>query len=455
MSLLSPLFRWEAIEELFSDRARVQGMLDFEAALSRAEARAGVIPARAADVIAARCVVGQIDLEELARAAALAGNLAIPLVRQLAARVAEEDREAAGFVHWGATSQDAIDTGLVLQLRSALERIEAELDRLAQALATLAEAHRATPIAGRTWMQHAVPTTFGFEVAGGLEAILRHRDRIARLRDRALVLQLGGAVGTLAVLGDRGPEVAAELGAELKLPVPDLAWHAHRDRLAEVATTLGLCAGTLGKMARDVALHAQTEVGEVREPGGEGRGGSSTMPHKRNPVSSAVVLAAATRIPGLVASILGAMVQEEERGLGGWHAEWESLPELVGLLGGALHHVTETMAGLEVDAARMSANLEATRGLVFAEAAEMALAARTDRARARALVQAACRRARAEGRHLREVLASDPDVTPHLPPAELALVFDPRRGQGVADRLIDRVLASRSPGRAKARREVG
>jgi 3-carboxy-cis,cis-muconate cycloisomerase len=449
MSLLSPLFRWEAIEELFSDRARVQAMLDFEAALARAEGRLGVIPPHAAERIAARCVAEQMDLEALARAAALAGNLAIPLVGQLAARVAEEDREAAGFVHWGATSQDVIDTGLVLQLRAALERIAAELDRLAKALATLAEGHRTTPVAGRTWMQHAVPTTFGFEVAGGLEAILRHRERLARVRDRALVLQFGGAVGTLASLGDKGAEVAAELGAELELPVPDLAWHAHRDRLAEVATTLALCAGTLGKMARDVALHAQTEVAEVREPGGEGRGGSSSMPHKRNPVSSAVVLAAATRIPGLVASILGAMIQEEERGLGGWHAEWETLPELVGLLGGALHHLTETMTGLEVDAARMGANLEATRGLVFAEAAEMALAGRTDRARARALVQAACRRAREEGRHLREVLAADPGVTPHLPPAELALLFDPRRGQGVAGRLIDRVLASHSSGRAR------
>jgi 3-carboxy-cis,cis-muconate cycloisomerase len=265
---------------------------------------------------------------------------------------------------------------------------------LAGALASLAEAHRTTLIAGRTWMQHAVPTTFGLKVAGWLDAVDRHRDRIARLRGRALVVQFGGAAGTLAALGDEGMEVAAALAEELKLPLPDLPWHAHRDRLAEVATTLGLLAGTLGKLARDVALHTQTEVAEVFEPAGEGRGGSSSMAHKRNPISSAVVLAAAARVPGLVATMLGAMVQEDERGLGGWQAEWETLPELVG---GALHHVTDTMAGLRVDVARMAANLDATRGLVLAEAAEVALAPRTGRAAARRTVEAACRRAQRKG----------------------------------------------------------
>jgi 3-carboxy-cis,cis-muconate cycloisomerase len=442
MSLLGPLFRWDEVEETFSDPARVQGMLDFEAALARAEARVGVIPASAAAAIAACCSADRFDVAALARDAALAGNLAIPLVKQLTTQVRQQDADAARFVHWGATSQDTIDTGLVLQLRAALGRIEAELDRLAQALASLADQHRGTPIAGRTWMQHAVPTSFGLKAAGWLDAVLRDQARCGELDARALVLQLGGAVGTLAALGDRGADVAAALAEELKLPLPDLAWHAHRDRVAEVATTLGLCAGTLGKIARDIALHTQTEVAELHEPAAEGRGGSSTMPHKQNPVASAVVLAAATRVPGLVATMLSAMVQEDERGLGGWHAEWETLPELVGLTGGALHHLTEVMTGLRVDTARMAANLEATRGLVFAEAVQMALAEKTGRAAAQRLLEAACRRAQAEGRHLRELLETDPTVSRHVSPEELERLFDPRRYRGVTDLLIDRVLAA-------------
>jgi 3-carboxy-cis,cis-muconate cycloisomerase/3-oxoadipate enol-lactonase len=452
MGLLEPLFRWEAIETLFSDRARVQGMLDFEAALARAEARTGLIPVSAAAAIGEQCRAEHYDLEGLARAAAAAGNPAIPLIRRLSARVEEKDREAARFVHWGATSQDVMDTGLVLALRSALDRIEGDLDRLGSALASLAEAHRATLIAGRTWMQHAVPTTFGLKVAGWLDANLRHRRRLDELRARSLVLQYGGAVGHLAALGDKGLEVEAALAEELRLGRPDLSWHAHRDRLAEVGTTLGLLAGSLGKIARDLALHAQTEVAEVFEPGGEGLGGSSTMPHKRNPVASAVTLAAAARLPGLVAAMLGAMAQEDERGLGGWHAEWETLPELVGLVGGALHHVTDAIAGLRVDTARMEANLHLTRGLVFAEAVQMALAERIGRPAAQELVEAACRRAQGEGRHLQEVLSADPAVGRHLSPDVLAHLFDPRRALGAADRLIDRVLASHASKREGAGR---
>ena len=335
----------------------------------------------------------------------------------------------------------------MLQLRPALEHVLAVLSRLAAALARLAESHRATPIVARTWMQHAVPTSFGLKAAGWLDAILRHRGRLVEVRTRALVLQLGGAGGNLAALGDRGLDVAKALSEELELPLPDLPWHAHRDRPAEVATALGLLAGTLGKIARDVALHAQTEIAELGEPLAEGRGGSSSMPHKQNPVSSAVTLAAATRVPGLVAAMLAAMVQEDERGLGGWHVEWETLPEIVTLVGGALEHMMRVMEGLRVDAARMSANLEASRGLVFAEAAETALAARVGRAEARRLVEAACRRVQAQGFHLREALAADPEIARQLPPVELAGLFDARRQLGVADRLIDRALAS---ARAKA-----
>lgn len=417
-------------------------MLDVEAALARAEAVAGLIPPAAAKAIAASCRAELLDGELLAGAAAPAGNLAIPLVAQLTALVARDDADASRYVHWGATSQDVVDTGLMLQLRGAVDVIQDELARLADVLAGLAREHRRTPVAARTWMQHALPTAFGLRVAGWLDAVGRHRDRLAEAARRCLVLQFGGAAGTLAALEDKGLEVAEWLARELKLGLPDLPWHTHRDRMAELATVLGLCAGTLGKIARDISLAAQSEVAELNEPAGQGRGGSSTLPHKRNPVTAAVVLAAATRIPGLVATLLTAMGQEQERGLGGWHAEWEALPEIVGLVGGALHHLTETMAGLEVDTARMRENLDATRGLIYAEAVQMALAGPLGRAAAHERVAADCRRAAAEGRHLRDVLASDPVVAGHLSGEALDRLFDPQGYLGVADRLIDCVLAA-------------
>jgi 3-carboxy-cis,cis-muconate cycloisomerase len=450
MSLLGPLFRWEAIENLFTDRARLQGMLDFEAALARAEARTGVIPPGAAQAIAGKCRAELFDFASLARSTALAGNPAIPLVKELTALVGKEDEQAKRYVHWGATSQDAIDTGFVLQLREALKRIAAELDRFSGILAQLAVKHRDTVVAGRTWMQQALPTTFGLKAAGWLDAIDRHRSRLEETHRRALVLQFGGAVGTLAALGNKGVEVADALGAELRLTVPNLPWHGHRDRVAEVATTLGLCTGTLGKIARDISLLTQTEVGEVFEPAAEGRGGSSTLPHKRNPVTAAVVLAAATRVPGLVSSMLSAVVQEQERGLGGWHAEWEVMPQLIGLAGGALHHLTETMAGLEVDANRMEENLNATNGLIFAEAVQMALANAIGRLAAHELVEATCKRAQEKGRKLRDVLAEDAEVMRHLTAQDLERLFDARQYLGVSDRLIERVLKAHSSRRPNA-----
>jgi 3-carboxy-cis,cis-muconate cycloisomerase len=442
MRLFDPLFRWPPLEAALSDQARLQSMLDFEAALARAEARAGVIPEAAARTIAAHCSADRLDGEALARRAAAAGNLAIPLVEQLTALVARDDAAAAGCVHWGATSQDAIDTGLVLQLRQALARLEPELERLAGGLAALAEKHRRTPVAGRTWLQAAVPTTFGLKAAGWLDAVNRHRARLEAARSRALVLQFGGAVGNLAALGDKGWPVAEALAEELALPLPDLPWHAHRDRLAELAAAFGLCIGTLGKIARDLSLGMQAEVGELSEPAAPGRGGSSTMPQKRNPLGSAVALAAATRAPGLVATLLSAMVQEGERGLGGWQAEWETLTELTGLLGGALHHLTDAVVGLEIDAARMRENLDAQGGLIFAEGVQTALAARLGREKARRLVRGACDRARAESRPLRDVLAGEAEVGAHLSPAEQAKLFDPESYRGSAERMIDSVLAA-------------
>jgi 3-carboxy-cis,cis-muconate cycloisomerase len=450
MSLLDPLFRWEIVDALFDDRARLQGMLDFEAALARAEARTGVIPAAAAQAIASNCRADLFDHAEIARAAALAGNPAIPLVKHLTALVGKHNADAMRFVHWGATSQDAMDTGCILQLRAALGPLDAELARLADALATLARKHRSTPVAARTWLQQALPTTFGLKAAGWLDAVNRHRDRLPELRSRALVLQFGGAVGTLAALGNNGPAVAQALGEELKLPLPDVPWHGHRDRLAEVAAAFGLLTGTLGKIARDIALLMQTEVAEAFEPAGKGRGGSSTLPHKRNPVASAIALAAATRLPGLVATMLAAMVQEQERGLGGWQAEWETLPELIRLAVGALHHLADAVAGLEIDPAKMAENLELTRGLIFSEAVQMALGSTLGRLAAHDLVEAATARARTEQRHLRDVLAEDPTISKHLSSADLERLFDPVQYLGSAQALIDRVLQAHTSRRLPA-----
>jgi 3-carboxy-cis,cis-muconate cycloisomerase len=441
MNLLDPLFRSQAVEKVFSNRATLQAMLDFEAALARAEARAGFIPATAAPAIEAKCRAELYDMTVLARAAADAGNLAIPLVKQLTLLVAKKEKDAARYVHWGATSQDAIDTGRVLQLRQALALISSELDLFAVVLGELVHKNRTTLVVARTWMQQALPTTFGFKVAGWLDAIDRHRARLAETQERCLVLQFGGAVGTMAALGARGLDVAANLAKELQLPLPEIPWHSHRDRMAEIATTLGLFCGTLGKIARDISLHTQTEVGEVFEPSADGRGGSSTMPHKRNPVTSAVVLSAAARVPALVSTMLTAMVQEQERGLGGWHAEWETLPDIVRLTAGALHHLTTTLSELEVDPERMRQNLDITHGLIFAEAVTMALSEKMPRSDAHELVQQACKRAQTTRRDLRSLLAQDAIIKTTLSEAELDRLFTPANYLGVADQFVDRVLA--------------
>jgi 3-carboxy-cis,cis-muconate cycloisomerase len=441
--LLDPLFTTDRMRAVFSDRGRLQGMLDFEAALARAEARAGVVPAPAVAQIAAQCRADAFDLGELARGSALAGNTAIPMVKALTALVAKHDEAAARFVHWGATSQDAMDTGLVLQLREALGLIDADLARLSAVLAGLADEHRRTVLAGRTWLQQATPVTFGLKAAGALSAIERHRARLRELRPRVLVLQFGGASGTLAALGADGLKVAAALAEELKLGLPDVPWHAQRDRLAEAATALGLLVGTLGKIARDVSLLMQTEVGEAFEPAAAGKGGSSTMPHKRNPVGCAAVLAAAIRVPGLVSVMLTAMVQGHERGLGDWHAEWETLPEICCLAAGALAQLVQVLDGLELDPARMAENLEATRGLVLAEAVTMALGAKIGRLPAHHLIEDACRRAAKAERHLREVLGEDAEVRKHLSADDLQRLLDPANYVGLAEALVDRALAAR------------
>ena len=445
-TLTGPMSASADMLPVFSDQAAVQRMLDFEAALARAEAAHGVIPAEAVAPIAACCHASRLDLPALAQAAAAAGNLAIPLVRQLTAAVLNHDAEAGKYVHWGATSQDAIDTGLVLQLRDAFALLDADLAALADALAGLARAHRDTTMVGRTWMQHALPTSLGLKMAGCLDAVLRHQQRLHEVRQRALTLQFGGAAGTLASLGDKGLMVAAALAQDLGLALPDLPWHTQRDRIAEVATVLGLLTGTLGKLARDISLLMQTDVAEVAEPTAAGRGGSSTMPHKRNPVGCAMALCAATRVPALVSTMLSGMVQEHERALGGWQAEWDTLPDIVLLTSGALRQMRDVAAGLEVDAARMRANLDLTHGLIMGEAVMLALGATIGRMAAHKLVEQASRQAAASGHHLRDVLGTDAAVARQLSPEILDHLFDPANYRGEAGAFVDRVLASYARG---------
>jgi 3-carboxy-cis,cis-muconate cycloisomerase len=440
--LLDALFTTDDMREIFSDHRRLQSMLNFEAALARALERAGIAPKEAVAVIESQCDANLFSIEKLAREAALAGNVAIPMVNHLTSLVAKSDDKAAAFVHFGATSQDAIDTGLVLQLREALELIGDGLSKISSALVRLVEAHDSTLIVGRTWLQHAPPVTLGLKAAGWLSAIERHHARLNQTQKDVLVIQFGGAVGTLAALGERGPSVATALADDLKLGLPDLPWHAHRDRVAEVATTLGLLVGSLGKIARDISLMAQTEVGELAEPAAPGRGGSSTMPHKQNPVGCAVILSAAIRVPPLVSTMLTSMVQEHERGLGGWHAEWETLPEICLLAGGAVAQAAQILAGLEIHEKHMSENIGATHGLIFAEAVAMVLRKHMGRSEAHELLEHASRRAVSENRSLREVLLDDTKVREHLSAEDIARLMDAKNYTGSAREMIKKALSS-------------
>ncbi|MDI9071493.1 3-carboxy-cis,cis-muconate cycloisomerase [Xanthomonas oryzae] len=440
-SLLGSLFGEPACDALFDDAARVQAMLQFESALARAQAQCGVIPTEAAQAIAAACDVRHHDLAALAQATALAGNPPIPLVKALTAQVAAHDSAAARWVHWGATSQDVLDTGTVLQLRAALDLLLPRLHALCAGLATLAERERDTGLPGRTLLQQAVPVTFGLKVAAWLDALQRAHQRLQAMQHDALVLHFGGAAGTLASLQERGLEVAQALASTLELPLPALPWHTARDRIVEVGCAFGLLAGTLGKIGGDVVLLMQSEVGEAFEPAAAGKGGLSAMPHKRNPVSSVAAVAAATRVPGLVATLFSAMAQPHERAAGQWHAEWDTLPQIVCLTAGSLAQMQQCLSGLELDRARMRIHLDSHGRLLYAEAAVFALAPQLGKPQAHALVQQAALRAQAQQRHLREVLGEDAQVSAVLTHAQLQAVFDSDSWRGMSSVWIDRVLA--------------
>ena len=440
--LLAPMLSSAAMRAVCDDVAYLQHMLDFEGALAQAEAMVGVIPWSAVAPIATACKAEAFDFTELARAATRSGNLAIPLVKALTAAVTKVDAEAARYVHWGATSQDVIDSATMLTLRAGIDALLADIDRAIAGFAGLARKHRNTAIVARTWLQHALPMPFGLKLAEYAAALHRSKLRLARLREETLALQFGGAAGTLAALGDTGQSVSEALAFALKLPLPDAPWHTHRDRFAEAASVLAIIAGTCGKIARDVQLMMQTDVAEAFEPSGEDRGGSSTMPHKRNPVAAATALAAAIMAPNLAATMFAAQIQDHERSAGPWHAEWPTLPMLLLITSGALAAIVDIAEGLEVDAARMRANLDATHGLIMAESVTFALADKIGRSEAHHLVEAASKQAVAEKRDLRDVLASDPKVTRQLDAKKLADLFEPMAYQGVSQTMIDRLLAS-------------
>ena len=442
--LIESLATTPALAALFSDESVLRAMLEFEVALARAEALHEVIPKKAADAIAAGAHPANFDIPALADATFRAGTPAIPLVKMLTEQVRKADAEAARFVHWGATSQDVADTAMSLLLKRAKPILSGDLKRLETALADLSERHKNSIMMGRTLLQAAPPVTFGLKAAGWLAPVRRGRKRLQNAFRNAAVLQLGGASGSLASLGDKGIPVAQTLNAELGFEdPPPVPWHTQRDRLATLVCACGVLTGSLGKMARDISLLMQGEVGEAAEPAGEDRGGSSTMPNKRNPTACSLTLAAAHRLPGLVASFLSAMVQEHERGVGGWHAEWPIIAAAVQSTGVAIASMAEVAEGLSVDTEKMRLNLENTNGAIFAERAMLLLGAKFGRDVAHDLLQTAVKKSAAERRSLSSVLAEIPEVIAHLGPAGLKQLETPEQYLGSAE-VFRKTLASDS-----------
>lgn len=447
--LIESLATTERLAEVFSDRVLLQAMLDFEVALARGQVKLKIIPRSAALAIAKVADAHSYDLASIAQETLRAGTPGIPLVAALRKKVQQQNPAAANFVHWGATSQDVSDTALILLLKKAAPILDADLDRLQKALQILSKKHETTVMLGRTLMQPAPPVTFGLKAAGWLGSFRRGRARLETAFSQALVLQLGGASGTLAALGNRGIEVGELVAKNLKLEYPDAPWHTHRDRLAAVLCACGILTGSLGKMARDISLLMQSEVAEVAEPGGSGRGGSSTMPQKRNPIASTIALAAANRVPGLVASFLFQMVQEHERGVGGWQAEWPSVAAIIQSTGVALASMAEAAEGLVVDSKRMIQNLNATRGSIFAEKAAMILSRKLGRKAAHKILEQATDSKLLRGRRLQQVLSEIPQVVARLDHNAISRLENANDYLGMAAEFTSRISR---PAGARARR---
>ncbi len=434
------IFTTPAMRQVWSDENRVQKYLDFEAALARAQGRLGIIPKNAAAEIVRHCDAGKIDMARLKEATERIGYPVLPVVQQLVKLCKDGLGE---WSHWGATTQDITDTATILQIREALAIVEDDLNAIADALAKLARKYRDTPMAGRSNLQQAVPITFGYKMATLLGAFERHKQRLEELRPRVLVGEFGGAAGTLSSLGKDGLKCQAELMKELKLGQPDISWHTVRDRIAEVGCFLGLITGTCGKIAFDVKLLMQTEVEEVYEPFHEGRGSSSTMPQKRNPISSVYITAQTAMVKQLAAALLEAQVEDHERSTGPWEIEWIALPEIFMLSAGALAQTRFLVEGLQVNEKKMRDNLDITKGLIMSEAVMMGLGAAMGRNRAHDVVYDICRAVVKTGRPLVDLLAADKEIGKHASRKQLEKMVDPANYLGVAGEMVDRVLKMR------------
>ena len=434
--LFRDAFGTPRMREVFSDFTLISRYVEVEVALAQAEARCGVIPAEAASEIARRCNAKALDFEMLRKETDLVGYPILPLVHQLVKQCGEAGR----YLHWGATTQDIMDTAVVLQLREGLRIVGEDIAALRAILADLARNHRDTPMAGRTHLQQALPVTFGYKAAIWLAMFERHTERLAQLKPRVLVGQFAGAAGTLASIGDKGLAVQAALCEELGLGVPVVTWHVARDGFAETINFLGLVTGSLGKIALDVMIMASTEFAEVYEPFVSGRGASSTMPQKRNPISSELMLAAAKSVRQHAGLMLDAMLQDFERATGPWHAEWLAIPESFVLTAGALHQAKFALGGLIVDKARMAQNLALSKGLIVAEAVMMSMAPYIGRQQAHDVVYDACRIVNEKGGTLADVLAKDAEIAKHFDRPALDRLTDPANYLGAAPAMVDRVL---------------
>ncbi len=444
-SICESLATTEALAAIFADASVLRAMLRVESTLARVEADLGIIPRAAADTIQTATSADDFDADAIGREARTSGTVAVPFVKALTARVRAADPQSATFVHWGATSQDVTDTALVLSLQAARPILAADHARLERALRALSDRHAQTVMLARTLLQPAGPTTFGLKVAEWVAALARGWVRVGTRLDEALVVQFGGASGTLAALGNRGPDVADALARELGLRTPEAPWHAQRDRLAALVAALGIYAGTLGKIARDVSLLMQNEVGELSEPGGA----SSSMPQKRNPAGCAVVLAASVRLPSLVSAFLTGMVQEHERAVGGWHAEWPTMAAAVQTTGSALSAMADVADGLEVFPDRMRENLERTKGTIFAERAMVLLSPRAGKDVAHEIVSEALEQVRATGRTFRESLRAVRGIDRWITAEQLSTIDRPEEYLGAAERFRVALLAERADGTAR------
>lgn len=434
--LFRDAFGTPEMRAIFDDRELVRKYVEVEVALAKAEARCGVIPVEAAEEIAARCSADTLDFDLLRHETEIVGYPILPLVHQ----ISKQAGSSGGYVHWGATTQDIMDTAVVLQIRDAFELIETDINELRRILADMAQRYRTTPMAGRTHLQQALPITFGYKAAIWLNMFDRHAERLAQARPRVLVGQFAGAAGTLASLGDKGLAVQQAMMEELRLGIPDSTWHVARDGFAEAVNLLGLITGSLGKIAYDVMLMASNEFGELYEPFVKGRGASSTMPQKRNPISSELMLACAKGVRQQAGLMLDAMVQDLERATGPWHAEWIAIPESFILSAGALKQARFMLGGLIVDEAAMAKNLDMTNGLIVAEAVMMGLAPYIGRQDAHDVVYDACRIVNEQGGRLADVLNALPAIASRLEPELIEQLTNPTNYLGMAPQMVDRAV---------------